>query len=174
MNSLPLFSFPDFNIYSTPLLILVSQGLIFTFLLLGKYFKKRNPSHLILALIVLLVCYHQICYTVGFMGWYNVYKTTKINYWLIPISLALAPMIFLYVKSVTASKFEFSFSRSSVIKTVQGEVHNPFHSTRGYTTKEHSGNKTENMQSIPYRKFRTQGNICLRLYNNNYRLIYND
>lgn len=99
--------FPDFNIHSTPLLILVLQGLIFVFLLFGKYFRHKNPSHLILALILLLVCYHQICYTVGFMGWYNEYTTTKINYWLIPISLALAPMIYLYVKSITSSNFTF-------------------------------------------------------------------
>ncbi len=99
--------FPDFNIHSTPLLILVLQGLIFVFLLFAKYFRHKNPSHLILALILLLVCYHQICYTVGFMGWYNEYRTTKINYWLIPIALALAPMIYLYVKSITATKFSF-------------------------------------------------------------------
>ena len=41
------------------------------------------------------------------MGWYNVYRNTKINYWLMPISLALAPMIYLYVKSITTSKFIF-------------------------------------------------------------------
>ncbi len=99
--------FPDFNIHSTPLLILVLQGLIFVFLLFAKYFRHKNPSYLILALILLLVCYHQICYTVGFMGWYNEYRTTKINYWLIPIALALAPMIYLYVKSITATKFFF-------------------------------------------------------------------
>ena len=53
------------------------------------------------------MCYHQICYTVGFMGWYDTYRTTKINYWLMPISLALAPMIYVYVKSITTSKFTF-------------------------------------------------------------------
>ena len=89
------------------MLILVSQGLIFVFLLFGKYFRHRNPSHLILALILLLVCYHQTCYTVGFMGWYDTYRNTKINYWLIPIGLALAPMIYFYVKSITTSKFTF-------------------------------------------------------------------
>jgi AraC-like DNA-binding protein len=107
MNLLPLFSFPDFNIHSTPLFILVLQAMIFVFLLFAKYLRHRNPSHFILVLILLIMCYHQICYTVGFMGWYNVYKTTKINYWLIPISLALAPMIYLYVKSITTSKFTF-------------------------------------------------------------------
>tara|TARA_Y100000034_G_scaffold105927_1_gene134067 strand:+ start:421355 stop:422350 length:996 start_codon:yes stop_codon:yes gene_type:complete len=44
---------------------------------------------------------------VGFMGWYNEFRTTKINYWLMPISLALAPLIYFYVKSVTTSKFIF-------------------------------------------------------------------
>lgn len=107
MGCIPLFSFPDFNIHSTPLLILVSQGLIFAFLLLFKFLKLRNPSHLILALILLLVCYAQTTYTIGFMGWYNEYPTTKINYWLIPIGLALGPLIYLYVKSVTNSVFNF-------------------------------------------------------------------
>jgi AraC-like DNA-binding protein len=107
MQLVPLFAFPDFNMWSLPLLILVSQGLIFVFLLFGKYFQHRNPSHLLLALILLLVCYHQICYTVGFMGWYDTYRNTKINYWLIPIGLALAPMIYLYIKSLTTSKFVF-------------------------------------------------------------------
>jgi len=108
MSLLPLFTFPDFNIYSTPLLILVGQGLIFVVLLFAKYFRHRNPSHFILAMILLLVCYHQICYTVGFMGWYDTYRNTKINYWLIPIGMALAPMIYLYVRSITTSKFTFN------------------------------------------------------------------
>ena len=106
MSFLPYFAFPDFNLYSTPLLILVLQGVLFAILLFAKYLKHRNPSHLILTLILLLVCYHQICYTVGFMGWYNEFRTTKINYWLMPISLALAPLLFFYVKSVTMSRFE--------------------------------------------------------------------
>ena len=107
MAILPLFNFPDFNLYSTPLLILVLQGVLLAIFLLVKYFKEKNVSHLILGLIMLLVCYQQICYTVGFMGWYNVYKTTKINYWLMPIALALAPLIYFYVKSITQSNFKF-------------------------------------------------------------------
>jgi len=100
-------SFPNFNIYSTPLLILVAQGLIFIALLWGKYVKKRNASDLFLALILLVVCYQQICYTVGFMGWYDTFRNTKINYWLIPMSLGLAPMVYFYVKSITTSTFLF-------------------------------------------------------------------
>lgn len=107
MSFLSYFAFPDFNLYSTPLLVLALQGVLFAILLFAKYLKHRNPSHLILVLILLLVCYQQICYTVGFMGWYNEFRTTKINYWLMPISLALAPLLFFYVKSVTMSRFVF-------------------------------------------------------------------
>ncbi|EDP70161.1 Quinolinate synthetase A [Flavobacteriales bacterium ALC-1] len=41
------------------------------------------------------------------MGWYDEFRTTKINYFLINIGLALAPLIFLYVKSITTSNFKF-------------------------------------------------------------------
>lgn len=99
--------FPDFNSYSTPLLILVLQGLIFVILLFIKYYKHRNISHLFLALILLFTCYSQTCYTVGFMGWYNEFRTTKINYFLYNIAIVLAPLIFLYVKSITESNFKF-------------------------------------------------------------------
>ena len=99
--------FPDFNIRSTPLFILVIQGLIFAILLLVKYKRKGNITDLFLALILFLTCYSQTCYTVGFMGWYNEFRTTKINYFLYNIAIALAPLIYFYVKSVTTSDFKF-------------------------------------------------------------------
>ena len=99
--------FPDFNRWSLPLLILVLQGLVFVVLLLMRYFKKRQISDLFLGLILLLTCYSQICYTVGFLGWYDEFRTTKINYFLINIGIGLAPLIYLYVKSVTTSNFKF-------------------------------------------------------------------
>jgi len=99
--------FPNFNIHSTPLLILALQGLFFAILLLIKYKRKGNISDLFLGLILLLVCYSQTCYTIGFMGWYNEYRTTKINYFLYNITIALAPLIYFYVKSITTSNFKF-------------------------------------------------------------------
>lgn len=99
--------FPDFNSYSTPLLVLVLQGLIFAILLLIKYKRKGNISDLFLALILLFTCYSQTCYTIGFMGWYNEYRNTKINYFLYNIGIVLAPLIYLYVKSITQSNFKF-------------------------------------------------------------------
>ncbi len=102
-----MFLFPDFNFFSTPLLVLVLQGLIFVFLLYRKYYKKKNISDLFLATILIILCYQQICYTVGFMGWYNEFRNTKINYFLIPMSLGIAPLIYFYVKSITTSNFKF-------------------------------------------------------------------
>ncbi len=99
--------FPNFNIYSTPLLILVFQGLIFAILLLARYSIKKNISDLFLALILLLTCYSQTCYNVGFMGWYDTYRNTKINYFLYNIAIVLGPLIFLYVRSITTSNFSF-------------------------------------------------------------------
>ena len=100
-------AFPDFNIWSSPLLILVLQGLVLIGLLFLKYRRSREVSYLLLAMILLIVCYEQICYTVGFMGWYHEFPNTKINYWLIPMSLGLAPMIYFYVRSITTSSFKF-------------------------------------------------------------------
>ncbi|MBT8271370.1 MAG: AraC family transcriptional regulator [Flavobacteriaceae bacterium] len=100
-------SFPDFNIYSTPLLVLVVQGLILIGLLFSRFAKTKMSSDLILGLLLLLLCYQQICYTIGFMGWYNEFRNTKINYFLIPIALGVAPLIYFYVKSVTSSRFTF-------------------------------------------------------------------
>ncbi|MFK7806899.1 MAG: helix-turn-helix domain-containing protein [Saprospiraceae bacterium] len=35
------------------------------------------------------------------MSWYDTYRTTKVNYFLINLSLATGPLIYLYVKSIT-------------------------------------------------------------------------
>ncbi len=100
-------TFPNFNIYSTPLLVLVSQGIIFGFLLLIRYRHKKIPSDIFLAFLVLITCYHRTTYTIGFMDWYDTFRNTKINYWLINLGFAIAPLIYFYVKSVTTSDFKF-------------------------------------------------------------------
>jgi AraC-like DNA-binding protein len=107
MSFLPAFIFPNFNLYSTPLLILVLQGLIFGVLLLIRFKQKKNISDVLLAFILLITCYHRTTYTIGFMDWYDTYRNTKINYYLISLGMVLAPMIYFYVKSVTTSDFRF-------------------------------------------------------------------
>lgn len=41
------------------------------------------------------------------MGWYNEFRNTKINYFLYNIAIVLGPLIYLYVKSITTSKYKF-------------------------------------------------------------------
>ncbi len=108
MGFLYFFSFPDFNLYSTPLLVLVLQGLIFSGLLLIRYRKKRNISDVLLGIILLITCYHRTTYTIGFMGWYDTFRNTKINYYLVNLTLFMAPLLYFYVKSVTTSDFKFT------------------------------------------------------------------
>ena len=100
--------FPDFNIYSSPLLILVIQGLILSGLLLWSYKVKNNIPNLILGVLLIITCYHRTTYTIGFMGWYDVYRNTKINYFLIPLSFAVGPLIYFYIKSFVVQGFGFS------------------------------------------------------------------
>jgi AraC-like DNA-binding protein len=100
--------FPDFNIYSTPLLLLSLQGVFFIILLFKRYIDKKNSSDLFLALVLAITCYHQTTYTLGFMSWYDTFKNTKINYYLVNLSLALAPLIYFYFKSITNPKRIFA------------------------------------------------------------------
>ncbi|MEM8845765.1 MAG: helix-turn-helix domain-containing protein [Bacteroidota bacterium] len=99
-------AFPEFGKYSTPLLFLTLQGLIFAFLLLRRYVKDKNLSDVFLFWILIFACYGQTCYTVGFMGWYDTYRNTKINYMLFSVGIVLAPLIYLYIKSITTSQFK--------------------------------------------------------------------
>ncbi|WP_240337546.1 AraC family transcriptional regulator [Aquimarina sp. AD1] len=106
--SIPLpLEFPSFNLYSTPLLLLVLQAFIFAFLLLVRYFKKKHISALILSLLIFITGYHRTSYTIGFMDWYDTFRNTKINYWLIALSLAIGPLLYFYIKSITTSNFKF-------------------------------------------------------------------
>ncbi len=100
--------FPDFNFYSTPLLILAIQGLVFAFLLLRRYFKKKNNSDFFLGSILLITVWHQTCYTLGFMAWYDTFRNTKINYFLLELSFFLAPTIFFYISSITTPHYRLN------------------------------------------------------------------
>ena len=103
--------FPDFNIFSVPLLILILQGLILVGILIKKSKSKTDSSSLILAILLLLTCYHRTAYAIGFMGWYDTFRNTKINYFLISLAFAIGPLIYLYVKSVGEKGFKFDRSK---------------------------------------------------------------
>ena len=104
--------FPEFNIRSTPLLVLVIQGLIFAALLFYRYRSKKKDAYLLIALILLVMAYARTTYTIGFMGWYDAFKNTKINYYLWPMGLAMAPLIYLYVR--TTIKHPFKLTRKDL------------------------------------------------------------
>ena len=103
--------FPDFNIFSTPLLILVVQGLILVAMLLHKSWSLKDVSSLLLAILLLITCYHRTTYTIGFLGWYDTFRNTKINYYLIELILAVGPLIYLYIRSVGEREFKMTRSR---------------------------------------------------------------
>ena len=113
--------FPDYNIYSTSLLILAIQGLIFALLLLYRYFKLSNITDLFLGLILLITVWHQTTYTIGFMAWYDTFRTTKINYFLISLLFFLAPFIYFYVKSITIP--HFSIRRKDYYHFIPGALY---------------------------------------------------
>ncbi|MDF1698074.1 MAG: AraC family transcriptional regulator [Saprospiraceae bacterium] len=100
-----LFAFPSFNQWSSPLLFLTLQGLVFAVLFFWRYYQKRTISDLLLGFLLLFLCYHRTTYTIGFMEWYDTFRNTKINYYLVPFGLSTGPLLYLYVKSVTTSGF---------------------------------------------------------------------
>lgn len=100
-------SFPDFNQYSMPLIILVGQGYLFALILFFRYFRKKKTSDLILALFLVITGIRCTAYMIGFMGWYDDFRNTKINYFLIDFSLILGPVVYFYVKSITHPDFRF-------------------------------------------------------------------
>jgi AraC-like DNA-binding protein len=99
--------FPQFNIHSTPLLILVAQGLIFALLLFLRYRKQRMVADILMALLLLIMAFHRTTYTIGFMGWYDTFQDTKINYFLPSFELAIGPIIYLYVRTLLQAPFRF-------------------------------------------------------------------
>lgn len=100
-------TFPNFNAYSMPLLILIGQGYIFAIILFVRYYKKRKTSDFLLGLLLIITGLRCTAYTIGFMGWYDVYQNTKINYFLLDYSLILGPLVYFYVKSITNPAFRF-------------------------------------------------------------------
>ena len=99
--------FPDFNLYSMTLLILVLQGYLFAFLLIGRFAKDRKLSDLFLGLILIVTCYRTTSYVIGFLGWYDVNNTTKVNYALLDTALIIGPLIYFYIRSLCQPHFSF-------------------------------------------------------------------
>ncbi len=102
-----LTSFPHFGLYGTPLLILYIWGLVFSMLLFVRYWNKRNISDLFLGAVLLAHTFDRTTFTIGFLGWYDAYPNTKINYFLFNVLFILGPLIYLYVRSVVTTNFQW-------------------------------------------------------------------
>jgi len=96
-----LLNFPDFNQYSTPLLILIVQGYILAALLFLRFRQKGRLADLWLGLLLVVQGFNSTSYIIGFMGWYDTFRNTKVNYILISLYLAIGPLIYLYIRSLT-------------------------------------------------------------------------
>lgn len=105
IQALPL-KFPYFDIYSTPLLLFMLQGAVFAFLLFARGKKNRRLADWLLGGVVLITCYERTHYAIGFMEWYDTYRNTKVNYFLIDLTLLLAPLIYFYIRSITVPGFK--------------------------------------------------------------------
>ena len=102
-----LLVFPSFNLFSMPLLILVLQGYGFAFLLLQRFWKNKHWADLFLGLLLIFTGYQCTTYIIGFMDWYDTYRTTKVNYWLWDLTLGLGPLLYFYIKSLTQPSYQF-------------------------------------------------------------------
>ncbi len=100
--------FPNFNQYSTPLFVFMLQGLVFSGLLLYRYRQKGIRADLFIALLLMIMAWHRTTYMIGFMGWYDTFKNTKVNYALIYLGLAVGPLIYLYVRSLVKPTEKFN------------------------------------------------------------------
>ncbi|MEM7550540.1 MAG: helix-turn-helix domain-containing protein [Bacteroidota bacterium] len=72
-----------------------------------RYKQKKHLYDLLLGLLLLITAYHRTSFTIGFMDWYDTYRNTKINYYLVNMTLAIGPLIYLYVKSLIEPQFRF-------------------------------------------------------------------
>ena len=61
-------------------------------------------------MILLLMAYHRTIYTLGFMGWFDTFKNTKINYYCIALGLAMGPLIYLYIRTTLVAPFRLKNS----------------------------------------------------------------
>jgi len=102
-----LLNFPSYNIYSVTLLILVLQGYLFSILFFYRFYKNKQVADLFLGILLFIQGHHCTSYIIGFMGWYDTYTITKINYFLFDFSLAIGPLIYFYIRSLTVPSFKF-------------------------------------------------------------------
>ena len=102
-----LFIFFEFNVYSSLLLPLVLQGLIFFIVLWWRGWRENRLADKLLAILLLLLSVRVANWMLGFAGWYDSHDghTTFMFYFSWSNNLAYGPLIWLYFRSLTNHKF---------------------------------------------------------------------
>ncbi len=99
---------PEINFYnprSIILFICILQGMIFAFLLFARSFRKNNLSDFWLGILLFVMCSSLITHFIGFA---NVYDNNQwLTFFPFQILFAHAPVIFLYIKTLTNEKRGF-------------------------------------------------------------------
>jgi AraC-like DNA-binding protein len=103
-----LLFFPSFNAYSLPLLLLTAVGYAFAVLLARRWHRQRHLPDLFLALLLLATGFRCTAYTIGFMGWYDTYQQTKVNYFLFSMAPVLGPLVYFYLRALVYPNFRLS------------------------------------------------------------------
>lgn len=98
-----------FNAYSSLLLPLVLQGLIFSLLLLYRSWAEDRLADRLLAVLILLLTLRPINWMLGFAHWYVVkdWHTTFMYYFPWDFFLGYGPLAYFYFLSLTNRDFQF-------------------------------------------------------------------
>jgi AraC-like DNA-binding protein len=98
-----------FSFYSSLLLIIFSQGILFALLLLIKSFRTGNKSYKWLSLFTFLCSCFVLPWMLGHAGWYSLQPYRDIMFY-IPMQqqLLIGPVIFYYTQSLLNPAFKIS------------------------------------------------------------------
>lgn len=98
-----------FSVYSSILLIFVSQGIVFAGLLLNKGITEIKNDCKWLSLFVFLCSLYILPFMLGFAGWYSLQPYRDILFYLpLQQTLLIGPAIFFYTQSLLNPKFVFT------------------------------------------------------------------
>ncbi|MEM9985306.1 MAG: hypothetical protein AAF804_09440 [Bacteroidota bacterium] len=99
----------DFNLYSSLLLPLVIQGIIFSIILLVRGLREDRLADRLLALLIFLLTLRPMNWMLGFAGWYDSHDafTTFIFYFPWNWFLLLGPLTYFYFQSLTNQDFRW-------------------------------------------------------------------
>ena len=101
----------DFNFYSSILLIFVSNGLLYSFLILKKGIQFENQSNKWLSLFVFLCCLYIMPWMFGFSGWYDKQPYRDFMFY-VPFQhlFFIGPVFYFYVQSLLNPNFKLNKS----------------------------------------------------------------